>query len=93
MLCPAIDNLASCEIHAVIRFLHAKHMNAAGIHRELRALYSQNVMSEGTLRQWYRMFEDGRTNVQEESRSDRPSVVSDDIVQSVDQHFMKHDAS
>jgi hypothetical protein len=24
MMCPAIDNPASCEIRAVIRFLHAK---------------------------------------------------------------------
>jgi hypothetical protein len=31
----AIDNPASCEIRAVIRFLHAKNMSAAEIHREL----------------------------------------------------------
>jgi hypothetical protein len=34
MMCPAIDNPASCEIRAVIRFLHAKNMNAADIHHE-----------------------------------------------------------
>jgi hypothetical protein len=32
MMCPAIDNPASCEIRAVIRFLHAKNMNATGLH-------------------------------------------------------------
>jgi transposase len=42
-------------------------------------------MSEGTVRQWCRMFKDGRTNVHEEERSGRPSVVSDDLVQSVEQ--------
>jgi hypothetical protein len=65
-MCPAIDNPASCEIRAVIRFLHAKNVNAAEIHRELCAVYGQNVMSEGTVRQCRRMFSDGRTNVHDE---------------------------
>jgi hypothetical protein len=48
-MCPAIDNPASCEIRAVIRFLHAKNMNAAEIRRELCAVYGQNVMREGNV--------------------------------------------
>jgi transposase len=42
-------------------------------------------MSEGTVRQWYKMFKDEWTNVHAEEQSGRPSVVSDDLVQSVDQ--------
>jgi hypothetical protein len=38
MMCPAIDNPVICEIHAVIRFFHAKDTNAAEIHRELCAV-------------------------------------------------------
>jgi transposase len=75
MIRPAIDNLASCEIRAVIRVLRAKHMRSAEIHHEICAVYGQNVMSEGTVRQWCRMFKDGRTNVHGEERSGRPSVV------------------
>jgi hypothetical protein len=61
-------------------------MSAVEIHCELcAAVYSQNVMSEGTVRQWCRMFKDGRTNVHDEERSGQPSVVCDDLVQSVDQ--------
>jgi hypothetical protein len=44
-------------------------------------------MSEGTVRQWCRMFEDGQTNVHDEERSCWPSVVSDDLVQSFDQNI------
>jgi hypothetical protein len=44
---PVIDNPASCEIRALIHFLHAKNMNAAKINCELCA-YGQNIMSEGT---------------------------------------------
>jgi transposase len=42
-------------------------------------------MSEGTVRQWCRMFKDGRTNVHDEDRSGRPCVVSEDLVRSVGQ--------
>jgi hypothetical protein len=68
-------------------------MNAAEIHCELCVVYCQNIMSEWTARQWYRMFKDGWPNVHDEEQSGRPSVVSDDLVQSVDhkscerQHF------
>jgi hypothetical protein len=46
-------------------------------------------MSEGTVRQLCRMFKDGRTNVHDKERSGRPSVVSDDLVQSVDQKILE----
>jgi hypothetical protein len=66
MMSPAIDNLASCEIHDLIRFLHAKIMSVAEIHRELCAVYCPNLMSEGTVTQWCRMFKNGRINVHDE---------------------------
>jgi hypothetical protein len=54
-MCPIIDNPASREIHAIC-FLHTKNMSAVELHRELCVIYGQNVMNEGTLRQWGRMF-------------------------------------
>jgi hypothetical protein len=62
-MCPATDNPASCKISAVTNFLHAKNMCTLEIHRELCMAYGQNLMSEGTIRQWCRMFKDGRTDV------------------------------
>jgi hypothetical protein len=62
MMCPAIDNPASCEIRAVIQFQYPKNISDVETHRELCAVYGQNVMSEGTVRQWCRMFKDGRVN-------------------------------
>jgi hypothetical protein len=62
MMCPVIDNPASSKIHAVIQFLQAKNLSAAEIHLELYVVYGLNVMSEGTVRQWCRMFKDGWTN-------------------------------
>jgi hypothetical protein len=61
-------------------------MSAAEIQRELySAVYGQNIRSEGTERQLYRMFKDGRTNVHDEEQIGSSSVVSDDHVQSVAQ--------
>jgi hypothetical protein len=85
MMCSAIDNTTSCEICIVICFVHAKSTSDAEIRCELCAAYGQNVMNEGTVRQWCRMFKDGQTDVHNEERNGRPSVVSDDLVQSVDQ--------
>jgi hypothetical protein len=58
-------------------------MSAAEIHRELWAVYGQNVMSGGTVRQWRRMFQDEPTDVHDEKWSDRSSEVSDGLVQNV----------
>jgi hypothetical protein len=50
-MCPAIDNSVSYKICAVISFLHTKNMSDMEIHHELCAVvYSQNVMSKGTVR-------------------------------------------
>ena len=70
----AINNPASCEFRAVIRFLLARNNNPAEIHWQLCEVYRPNVMSDSKVRQWCRLFEEGRTNVHDEERSDRPSV-------------------
>jgi hypothetical protein len=79
-------NPASCKICTVIHFIHAKNMSAVEIHCELSSVYNQNIISEGTIRQWCRMFKDGRTNVHNEEWCGWPSVLSDDdLVQTADQ--------
>jgi hypothetical protein len=83
-MCPAIDNPASCKIRTRIHFLHGKNMSATEIHDELCAVFSQNIIIEGFVRQWCRMFKDGRTNVHDEERNGQPSVMSDGLLQSFD---------
>jgi hypothetical protein len=61
-MCSAIHSPASCEIRAVIRFLHVKNISAAELHRALCAVHGQNAMNEGTLRQCCRMFKDSWIN-------------------------------
>jgi hypothetical protein len=85
-MCAAINNPASCEVRAVIRFLLARNNNAAESHRQLCEVYGPNVMSDSKVRQWCRLFKEGRTNVHDEERSGRPSVINDDLVVKVFDH-------
>jgi hypothetical protein len=48
-------------------------------------------MSEGTTREWCRMFKNGWTDVHHEERSGWPAIC-DDLVQSVDQNIVKDGA-
>ncbi|GBM73958.1 hypothetical protein AVEN_29620-1 [Araneus ventricosus] len=82
-MCAAIENPAKCGVLGVIRFLWAKILSAADIHRELCAVYG--VMSEGVVRQWVRFFKDRRTNIHDESQSGRPSVVNADLIKEIDE--------
>ena len=47
---------ASCEVRAVMRFLHAEGQSAAEIHRRLCRVYGDTVMSDNCVRKWCRKF-------------------------------------
>jgi len=42
-------------------------------------------MSDGMVRKWVRMFNEGRENVHDEARSGRLSLVNDDLVRKVNE--------
>ena len=48
-------------------------------------MYGDNAMSDGMVRKWVRMFNEGRENVHDEARSGRPSLVNDDLVRKVNE--------
>jgi hypothetical protein len=54
------QNLAKCEVRAVIRFNHAKGETAAEIHRQLVSEYGEDVMNRQNEAKWCREFEAGR---------------------------------
>ena len=57
---------ASCEVRAVIGFLHAEGQSVAEIHRRLCRVNGDNVMSDSCVREWCRKFRNGHTDVQDE---------------------------
>jgi len=55
------------------------------IHHQICQVYGDNAMSNGMVRKWVRMFNEGRQNVHNEARSGRPSLVNDDLVRKVNE--------
>ena len=55
------------------------------IHHQICQVYGDNAMSDGMVRKWVRMFNEGRENVHDEVRSGRPSLVNDDLVRKVNE--------
>jgi stress-induced morphogen len=69
----------------VIRFLHAEGKSMAEIHHRLCCVYGDNVMSDGCVREWCRKFRDGCTDVHDEGGQVRHSIVTDGLIQKVNQ--------
>jgi len=80
-----IEGAAHCEIRPVIRFLNARNVLPSEIHHQICQVYGDNAMSEGMVRKWVRMFNEGRENVHDETRSVRSSLVNDDLVRKVNE--------
>jgi len=53
------------------------------IHHQICQVYGDNGMSDGMVRKWVWMFNEGRENVHDEARSGRLSLVNDDLVRKV----------
>ncbi|GBN06026.1 hypothetical protein AVEN_254467-1 [Araneus ventricosus] len=85
-----IADPADCEVRSVMQFLNAKKVKPAEIHRQLVEIYGENVMTDGMVRKWVRQFNDGRTNVHDEARSGRPSVVNDGLVAKVNEKIREN---
>ncbi|GBM33625.1 Mariner Mos1 transposase [Araneus ventricosus] len=80
-----IADPADCEVRCVIRFLNVKNVKPAEIHRQLVEIYGENVITDGMVRKWIRQFNDGCTNVHDEARSGRLTVVNDALVAKVNE--------
>jgi len=50
------------------------------IHHQICQVYGDNAMSDGMVRKWVRMFNEGRENLHDGARSVPPSLVNDDFV-------------
>jgi len=79
-----IENPADSVIREVIRFLQAKNIQPADIHRQVCEVYGEGAMSDSMVRRWCRQLESGRDNVHDDKRSGRPSVVTSDLVQQIE---------
>ena len=85
-----IENPAAREMRPVIRFLNAKNMAPAEIHRQLCDVYGEHAASSSMVRRWVRLFNERRGNVHDDPRSGRPSVVNEDLVRAVEEKIREN---
>ena len=78
-----IQSPAKFEVCSVIRFLNAKGERLAGIHKQI-VVVCGNVMYRQNMTKWCREFSEGRTDVHDEQRSGRPSLISDVLLQVIE---------
>ncbi|KAJ4425650.1 hypothetical protein ANN_27846 [Periplaneta americana] len=84
-----IDNPADCEVRSVIRFLNARHLKPAEIYRQLKEVYGDTVMNERNVRKWCEMFNNGQTNVHDETQTGRPSLITEDLKTKVNDRILQ----
>jgi len=82
-LAAPIQSPAKCEVRSVIRFLNIKGKRPAEMHKQIVAVYG-NVMNRQNVTKWGREFSEGRTDVHDEQRSGRPSLISDNLLQEIE---------
>jgi len=73
---------SKCEVRSVIRFLKATLESPAEIRKQIVAVYG-NVVNRLNVTKWCREFSEGRTDVHDEQRSGRPSLISDEFLQEI----------
>jgi len=80
-------------------FLNTRNVLPSEIHHQICQVYGDSAMSDGMVRKWVQMFNEGQENVHDEAQSGRPSLVNDDLVHKAnkrvrdDRHFTISDLS
>src|SRR5215510_3245450 len=81
-----IQSPSICEMRSVIRFLNAKGERPAETHKQIVAVYG-DVMNRQNVTKWCREFSERRTDVRDEQRRGRPSLIPDDLLQKTEGKF------
>jgi hypothetical protein len=83
-----IQSPTKYKVHSIIWFLNAKGERPVEIHKQIVAVYGE-VMNWQNMTKWCREFSKGRTDVYDEQRSGRPSLISDDLLQKLKEKFVQ----
>jgi hypothetical protein len=89
----SITNPTDYEMRSVIQFLNTKNIRPAEILRQLVKVYGEVVMNKGNMCKWCRLFNGGKTDVHNEARSGRPSVIIVDLKEKIHAHVCENTRS
>ncbi|KAG5313222.1 MOS1T transposase, partial [Pseudoatta argentina] len=80
----SIQSPAKCEIRSVIRYLIWKGKTPVEVYNEVKTAYGDKGMNRTSVFKWCREFKNGRTSVHDDQRSGRSSILTDDIVEKIE---------
>ncbi|KAG5322949.1 MOS1T transposase, partial [Pseudoatta argentina] len=80
----SIQSPAKCEIRSVIRYLVWKGKTPVEVYNEVKIAYGDKGMNRTSVFKWCREFKNGRTSVHDDQRSGRSSILTDDIVEKIE---------
>ncbi|GFR99913.1 histone-lysine N-methyltransferase SETMAR [Elysia marginata] len=63
------------EVRAVVHFLFSKGIRPSEIHKQRAETYREGTMSRSRVQQWCTWFGEGRTSLDDESKSGRPKTT------------------
>jgi hypothetical protein len=75
-----IQSPTKCKVCSIILFLNTKGEHPAEIHKQIVAVYG-DIMNWQNVTRWCGEFSEGKTDVHNEQRSGRLSLISDDLLQ------------
>lgn len=71
-----LKTCTAIEQRAVVRFLWAKGMSSAEIHKDMCPIYGEHCLSRKAVFNWVKKFSQGRSNIVDELRSGRPIQIA-----------------
>jgi len=74
---------AKCAVRPVIRLLNAKGERPTEIHKQTVAVHG-NLMNLQNVTKWCSEFSEGRTDIHDEQRSGRPSLISFELLHEIE---------
>lgn len=78
-ICVKIENLSTCEVQSVIRYLLTKNYKPIEILCQLFEDYGNGIKGESRVRQYCIDFKIGNTNIYDETYSGRPSLMTENL--------------
>ncbi|XKL67149.1 hypothetical protein PGB90_010569 [Kerria lacca] len=87
-MCALVEPASKCKQRVVLRFLLLEKQTPAAIAKRLKAIYGDKALFRVHVWKWCKRFQEGKTNLHDENRSGRPSIITEELVNSVQEHIL-----
>ncbi|XKL61874.1 hypothetical protein PGB90_001707 [Kerria lacca] len=87
-MCALAEPASKCEQRPVVRFPLLEKQTPAATAKRLKEIYGDKALSCVHIWKWCKQFQEGRTNLHNENRSGCPSIITEELVNSVQEHIL-----